>query len=156
MAESEDRTPPRSFPVCAEAPVSSASPPQVILLGPTLFPVYFCFVLNRLLLCSLCMYCASNKFCVCFKMSLCRILSLKKKRTKVLSLGNIIWCHDSDCCQGNLQVSLNYGKRSLRALSSLLLLWIVPFFPTYLAQKGLFFTTYVQHPPGKRSFAFYF
>lgn len=40
VAESEDRTPARSFPVCAEAPVSSASPPQVILLGPTLFPVY--------------------------------------------------------------------------------------------------------------------
>ena len=74
------------------------------------------------------MYCASNKFCVCFKTSLCGILSLKKIRTKVLSLANIIWCHDLDCCQGNLQVSFHYGKRSLRALSSLLLLWIVPFF----------------------------
>lgn len=52
------------------------------------------------------------------------------------SLGNIIWCHDSDCCQGNFWVSS--FLRSLRALSSLLLIWIVPFFPTYLAQKGLF------------------
>lgn len=40
VAESEDRTPPHSFPVCPEAPVSSTSPPQVILSGPTLFPVY--------------------------------------------------------------------------------------------------------------------
>ena len=47
VAESEAH----SFPVCAEAPVSSASPPQVILSGPTLFPVYQ----PKLPLCSLCL-----------------------------------------------------------------------------------------------------